>query len=221
MTVRNVTIAGVHGDFVMISEHQQNQPTAIVVEDVSGDIAGRQMIAEVGGHGATFRRCTFKNSGRSGIDIEPSTALGSHNLTIEDSTFDNPSLYCLAGGNEMPHRNIVIRRSKFFGGKGLAKYGAPENYPLGSHQGLTLEDVTYQWRVFPGFGNVNIFRTLGINLTRVNTRFKGPSGNIEGAGTVQDSRFISDDTPPRAQVVYLCGVSSIRNVGTGPCAEAR
>jgi len=221
VTLRGLSISGVHGDFVIVAEDRQHQPTGIVVEDTTGDTAGRQMIADVGGRGLTVRRCTFKNSGRSGIDIEPSTPLGSHNITIEDSTFENPSLYCLAGGDVTPHRNIVVRRTKFFGGKGLAKYGPPEGAPPGSHQGLVLEDVTYEWRPTPGVGKIVIARTDGIQITRVNARFRGEPGSIEGTGEVRNSVFTSNSLPPSVPVVYLCGVTDISNVGTGPCQLAR
>jgi hypothetical protein len=218
VTVRNVTVTGVHGDFLMVAEHRQQRPTGILVENMVGAVAGRQMVADVGGNGLTIRRSTFRYSGRSGVDIEPSNPLGSANLTIEDSLFEGQRFYALAGGNERPHTNIVVRRSQFSGGLGLIKFGPPVGYPLGSHRGLVLEDVSYQW-LPPRAGTINIARTLDVTFTRVTAVLRGPAGSIAGTGTVRDSRFSSVTILPPAPVVNVCGLTVVNTVGAGGCAQ--
>lgn len=221
VTMRALSITGVHGDFISIAEHLQYQPTEILIEGVTGNICGRQMVADVGGNGTTIRRCHFRNGPRSGIDIEPSTPLGSHNITVEDSVFEDPGLNGIAGGNRRLHRNVVVRRTRFFGGSGLIKYGPPEGTPVGSHRGLLLEDVTYEWR--PNLrggkagGSMHIARTEDIHLIRVNARFAGPPGLVDGTGEIRDSTFVSDTVLPPNAVVQVCGLTEIDNVGTGPC----
>ena len=222
VTVRGLSVSGVHGDFITVAEHLQYQPTQILIEGVTGNICGRQMVADVGGNGLTIRRCHFRNGPRSGIDIEPSTPLGSHNITVEDSVFEDPGLFCIAGGNRRLHRNVVVRRTNFFGGSGLTKYGPPEGATVGSHQGLLLEDVTYEWRPNPrgekAGGSMRIARTEDIHLIRVNARFAGPPGLVEGTGEIRNCTFVSDTVFPPNAVVRVCGLTEIDNVGTGPCA---
>jgi hypothetical protein len=241
VTVRNVSIAGVHGDFVKVAEHQQHLPTGILVESVTGNVAGRQMIADVGGNGLTVRRCHFKNAARSGLDVEPSSPLGSHNVTLEDSLFENMGLYGIAGGNRRPHTNIVVRRCRFYGGRGLIKYGPPEG-TLGTHRGLVLEDVTYEPRP-DWYAGLTIVRTMDVSLRRVYARLRS-SNSIEGTGEVRDSVFTSADsggdsggksgggsggkggktktaTTTTTALVFLCGVTDVNNVGTGGCPTAR
>ncbi len=221
VTARGLSISGVHGDFVTVAEHLQYQPTEILIEDVTGNICGRQMVADVGGNGTTIRRCHFRNGARSGIDIEPSTSLGSNNVTVEDSIFEDPGLYGIAGGNRRPHRNMAFRRTRFFGGAGLMKYGPPQDAPLGSHRGLLLEDVTYEWRPDPSGrkagGSILIARTEDIHLTRVDARFNGPAGSVEGTGEIRSSTFLSDTILPPNPVVRVCGLTEFDNVGTGLC----
>jgi len=222
VTVRGLAISGVHGDFITVAEHAQYQPTEILFDGVTGNICGRQMVADVGGNGMTIRRCHFRNGARSGIDIEPSTPLGSHNVTVEDSVFEDPGLYGIAGGNRRPHRNVVVRRTSFFGGSGLTKYGPPEGATAGSHRGLLLEDVTYEWRPDPrggrGGGSMKVARTEDIHLIRVNARFAGPPGLVEGTGEIRNCAFVSDTVLPPNPVVRVCGLTEFDNVGTGPCA---
>jgi hypothetical protein len=218
VTVRGVDITGVHGDFIMVGEFRQNQPTGILVENVTGTLAGRQMVAEVGGNGLTLRGCYFKRSGRSGIDIEPSTTLGSHNVTIENCVFEDMSLYGIAGGNETPHRNVVVKRSRFVGGRGLIKWGPPEARPVGSHRGLAMEDVVFEMRP-GGYGGLTVVRTLDISLVRVTATLRGVN-IVDGTGEVRDCVFRRVDGSPGV-VVSLCGVSDVRNIGTGGCPEAR
>jgi hypothetical protein len=221
---------GVHGDLFTISEHQQRQPGGILVEDFTGTIAGRQLVAVVGGQGREtdggfvpalrMRRFDLHGAGRSGIDMEPSTPLGAHDAVFEDGRLADVGLYLLAGGNRQLHHNMTFRRVHLVGGRGPAKWGLEDGTDAGTHVGLTLEDVIYEPlppgpKVLTGGLSIRGTRELLIRGCQFHLR---QQGLIEGTGRVEESIFTSFVTPPPDPVVCLRGVESWNNIGAASCA---
>jgi hypothetical protein len=216
VVVQRLDIRGIHGDFIEVAEDDGVLPTGVTFNGLYGDVAGRQMAAIVGADGVTIRASTFLRAARSGLDLEPSSALGVHNVNCEDSTFEDFSNFGF--GTHPNVHGLTIRRSSFVGGRGLAKAGPPIGSP--PNVGLVLEDVTYDWRgTLPITGTLSSFslrETTGVSILRAEWRFNGSMGNIGGSGEVRDSLFISD----KGVSPVVCTGPNIAvsgNVGAGPC----
>ncbi len=221
ITLSGLDIRGVHGDFIYVGgAFLQPRPTNVLIDRVVGKISGRQSIALVSGQFITIRNSDFRQSARSAIDIEPLWAAPPgivSDVLVEDSLFADCRNFGF-GAHQVPTYRVTLRRVKFFGCMGLGKYNGN---PLAWHDGLVLEDVSYDWHGLVLTEDLKgawfMSSVRNFTVARAVWRFrKAEPGLLAGEGTVQDSKFVSDAGINPVMCVFP-GVLILNSSGTGAC----
>lgn len=222
VTLKNLDIGGVHGDFINIGGNAtQVRPTNVTIEGARARIAGRQAVGLTSGQFILIKSSDFRQSARTGIDIEPPGAPPPgivSDVTVEDSLIADSKNFCF-GTHSNPTYRVVFRRVQFYGCRGLGKYNADATAP---HSDLVLEDVSYDYRGLelpaePKPGSFFASNVLNLTVLRANWRFGASQpASIGGVGTVQDSVFISDKSPNPVMCLGAT-ILSVNNTGTGAC----
>ncbi len=113
IVISNMTIKDIHGDCVDIDGNQTIGPSKnITVQNVSCSGSGRQGISTGHVDGVLLDNVDFDFVARTAVDLEPTPGKGSHNVTIQNSTFRWIGNFAFAMAAASPNlTNIVVQNN--------------------------------------------------------------------------------------------------------------
>lgn len=168
VTIENCQIEGPDGDGICVNNTASHNVT---IRDCQVRGAGRHGMNPNSGSDLTLENCIMRESGRSGIDIEPTTvAKAAYRVTLKHCHFYNTRNYAIAASNWARNTNLLLEN--------LESDGAGMGFMFGGSQGGNVHNIVHR----------GTYRTVADRVANGGTAnadfiYKGRNSHIDGIVT--------------------------------------